>query len=119
MLILKKAMIKFGTSGWRAIMGGEFTFQNVRIVVQAIANYLRKKFSGEKISVIMNYDTRFLSERFAFEAAKVLSHNQIHVFHEGIATTPNIDLVQINFRSILVASSHDTIQHGHKRHNGN
>jgi len=73
-------MIKFGTSGWRAVMGGEFTFQNVRTVVQALANYLKKKFPGKKISVIVNYDTRFLSERYAFEAAKVLSHNQIHVF---------------------------------------
>ncbi len=73
-------MIKFGTSGWRAIMGEEFTFQNVRIVVQAIANYMKKKFAGERISVIVNYDTRFLSERFAFEAAKVLSHNQIYTY---------------------------------------
>jgi len=80
-LILKKAeMIKFGTSGWRAIMGEEFTFQNVRLVVQAVANYLKKKFPGKRISVVVNYDTRFLSERFAFEAAKVLSHNKIHVF---------------------------------------
>jgi phosphoglucomutase len=73
-------MIKFGTSGWRAVMGEEFTFQNVRIVVQAVANHLKKKFPENKISVVVNYDTRFLSERFAFEAAKVLSHNQIHVF---------------------------------------
>ncbi len=73
-------MIKFGTSGWRAIMGEEFTFQNVRLVVQAIANYLKKKSEDKKISVLVNYDTRFLSERFAFEAAKVLSHNMIHVY---------------------------------------
>jgi phosphoglucomutase len=73
-------MIKFGTSGWRAIMGEDFTFQNVRTVVQAIANCLHDKFPGDKISVVVNYDTRFLSERFAFEAAKVLSHNLIHVF---------------------------------------
>jgi phosphoglucomutase len=80
-LILKKAeMIKFRTSGWRAIMGEEFTFQNVRLVVQATANYLKKKFPGKRIAVVVNYDTRFLSERFAFEAAKVLSHNKIHVF---------------------------------------
>lgn len=72
-------MIKFGTSGWRGIMGEEFTFQNVRVVVQAVANFLKEKFSGEPISIIVNYDTRFLSERFASEAAKVLSHNQIHV----------------------------------------
>jgi len=73
-------MIKFGTSGWRGIMGEEFTFNNVRIVVQAIANRLKKKFPGEELSVVVNYDTRFLSERFAFEAAKVFSHNQVHVF---------------------------------------
>ena len=73
-------MIKFGTSGWRAMMGEEFTFQNVRTVVQAIANYLKRKFPDKKISVIVNYDTRFLSERYAFEAAKVLTHNRIHVF---------------------------------------
>jgi len=61
-------------------MGEDFTFQNVRIVVQAVAHYLKKKFSNRRISVVVNYDTRFLSERFALEAAKVLSHNQIHVF---------------------------------------
>jgi len=73
-------MIKFGTSGWRAVMGEEFTFQNVRLVVQSIANLLKKKFPDRQISVVVNYDTRFLSERFAFEAAKVLSHNSIRIF---------------------------------------
>lgn len=73
-------MIKFGTSGWRAVMGEEFTFQNVRLVVQAIANYLKKTHPEDRISVIVNYDTRFLSERFAFEAAKVFTHNTIHVY---------------------------------------
>jgi phosphoglucomutase len=72
-------MIKFGTSGWRAIMGKEFTFKNVRIVVQAVANYLQKRFPERRISVIVNYDTRFLSERYALEAAKVLSNNNIYV----------------------------------------
>lgn len=79
-LILKKEMIRFGTSGWRAVMGEEFTFQNVRLVVQAIANYLKEKFPGKEKSVIVNYDTRFLSERYALEATRVLSHNKIHVF---------------------------------------
>jgi phosphoglucomutase len=73
-------MIKFGTSGWRAIMGKDFTFSNVRIVVQAIANYLKQKFPRQDISVVVNYDTRFLSERYALEAAKILSHNSIHIF---------------------------------------
>ena len=72
-------MIRFGTNGWRAVMGGEFTFHNVRLCVQAIANVLRRKYNDGPISVIINYDTRFLSERYADEAAKVLSHNKIHV----------------------------------------
>jgi phosphoglucomutase len=73
-------MIRFGTSGWRAVMGEEFTFSNVRVVVQAIANYLSQRFSGQPISVVVNYDTRFLSEKYAGEAAKILSHNQIMVW---------------------------------------
>ncbi len=73
-------MIRFGTSGWRAVMGKDFTFSNVRIVVQAIANYLKRRFPNQKISVVVNCDTRFLSERFALEAAKILSHNGIHTF---------------------------------------
>ncbi len=72
-------MIRFGTNGWRAVMGKEFTFHNVRLAIQAVANVLRAKFSGRTISVVVNYDTRFLSERYADEAARVLSHNKIRV----------------------------------------
>lgn len=60
-------------------MGEEFTFSNVRLVVLAIAHYLKTRFPSRQVSVVVNYDTRFLSERFAREAAKILSHNQIHV----------------------------------------
>jgi len=73
-------MIKFGTSGWRAVMGDEFTFQNVRLVVQATVNCLKKRFPDQPCSVVVNYDTRFLSEHYALEAAKLLSKNQIRVF---------------------------------------
>jgi phosphoglucomutase len=72
-------MIKFGTSGWRAVMGEEFTFHNVRLVVQSLANLLKRKYSDGDISVLVNYDTRFLSERYASEAARILSHNKIRV----------------------------------------
>jgi len=72
--------IKFGTSGWRGVMGEDFTFHNVRVVVQAVANYLLREDPSEPVSVIVGYDTRFLSERYAFEAAKVLARNRIKVF---------------------------------------
>jgi len=73
-------MIRFGTSGWRAVMGKEFTAHKVRLVVQAIANCLKRKYAKGRISIVVNYDTRFLSERFAFEAAKVLARNGIYTY---------------------------------------
>ena len=71
--------IRFGTSGWRGVMGEEFTFHNVRVVIQAVANYLRTKYGDGLITVVVGYDTRFLSDRYALEAAKVLGRNGIHV----------------------------------------
>src|SRR5258708_25174039 len=72
-------MIKFGTSGWRGIIGEDFTFENVRIAMQGIANYLKK--SGQKGSgIVVAYDTRFLSEKFASEAAKIFDFNGIHAY---------------------------------------
>ncbi len=70
-------MIRFGTSGWRGVMGEEFTFHNVRVVVQAAANYLRNKYGDGPIVVVVGYDTRFLSDRFALEAANLLARNGI------------------------------------------
>ncbi|HEV2667964.1 MAG TPA: phosphoglucomutase/phosphomannomutase family protein [Blastocatellia bacterium] len=59
--------ITFGTSGWRAIIADEFTLANVRLVTSAIASVLDEEAAGG--SVIIGYDTRFLSERFAAECA--------------------------------------------------
>ena len=59
--------ITFGTSGWRAIIADEFTLANVRLVTSAIASILDEEAAGG--SVIVGYDTRFLSERFAAECA--------------------------------------------------
>ncbi len=59
--------ITFGTSGWRAIIADEFTLANVRLVTSAIASVLNEEAAGG--SVIVGYDTRFLSERFAAECA--------------------------------------------------
>ncbi|WP_448523295.1 phosphoglucomutase/phosphomannomutase family protein [Pseudothermotoga sp.] len=69
--------IKFGTSGWRAIISDEFTFKNVRIVSQAIAQYV-KKTNGKRL--IVARDTRFLTERYARLVAEVLTANGIKVF---------------------------------------
>jgi len=74
--------IKFGTSGWRAIISEDFTFANVRLVVQAIADYIKAEHRTPNTEhrLIVGYDTRFLSKEFAKAAATVLSANNIKVF---------------------------------------
>jgi phosphoglucomutase len=63
-------MIRFGTSGWRAIIAEEFTFAGVRLVTQAICEHLRTNSEGESGLLIIGYDTRFLGEQFAAECVK-------------------------------------------------
>jgi alpha-D-glucose phosphate-specific phosphoglucomutase len=67
-------MIKFGTSGWRDIIASEFTFDNVRLATQGIADYL-KTLGGKNRTVILGYDTRFLAREFTLAAAEVLAAN--------------------------------------------
>jgi phosphoglucomutase len=69
--------IKFGTSGWRGLIADDFTFTNVRAVAQAIGEYLSSERLGAK-GVVVGYDTRFLSETFAHQVAKILTANGIH-----------------------------------------
>jgi phosphoglucomutase len=63
-------VLKFGTSGWRAVIADEFTFGNARRAVTAIADVLEGDHSGGLL--LVGYDTRFLADRFAHEAALLL-----------------------------------------------
>src|ERR1035438_2262273 len=66
--------IKFGTSGWRAVMAEEFTFANVNRAVHGIARYVASQQSnGAKVKVIVGRDPRFLGESFCSAAAGILS----------------------------------------------
>jgi len=71
--------IKFGTDGWRAIISDDFTFENVAIVAQAIADFIRSKKGAiyKKRKVVIGYDTRFLSDKYAEITARVLAANGI------------------------------------------
>lgn len=69
--------IKFGTAGWRAVISDEFTIGNVRLVTQAIANYVQGQATGDKREVVVGYDTRFMSENFAKVCSTVLAANGI------------------------------------------
>ena len=69
--------IKFGTAGWRAVISDEFTIASVRLVTQAIANYLQEETAADRRQVIVGYDTRFMSENFAKVSSRVLAANGI------------------------------------------
>ncbi len=64
--------IKFGTSGWRAVMAEEFTFANVHRAVHGIARYVASQDSN-RAKVIVGRDPRFLGESFCATAAEILS----------------------------------------------
>ena len=63
--------IKFGTDGWRAVISDTFTFNNLRLVSQAIADFVHESSDGSP-SVVVGFDTRFLSDRYAAEVAAAL-----------------------------------------------
>jgi len=67
--------IKFGTSGWRALIAEDFNFENLRRVSLGSAKYLLSKSKNPKI--IIGYDTRFMGLRFAQEVAKVMASEKI------------------------------------------
>jgi phosphoglucomutase len=73
------AVIKFGTSGWRGLIARDFTFDNVRLVTQAIAEFLNSPLAPQPTppskAIIMGYDTRFLGHEFSLAAAEVLTSN--------------------------------------------
>ncbi|NRF29315.1 phosphoglucomutase/phosphomannomutase family protein [Vibrio coralliilyticus] len=81
-------MIKFGTGGWRAFIGEEFTKDNVRLVAQALANIINHEKVADK-GFIIGYDRRFLSDKAGRWFAEVLAANNIPVsFIDKFVPTP-------------------------------
>ncbi len=102
--------IKFGTDGWRAIIGEDYTFENVRYCAQGVADYFRQKGQPEK-GLVVGYDTRFASEHFADAAAEVLCGNGIRVLlADRACPTPvaSFNLVQRKATGgIVITASHN------------
>lgn len=71
--------IRFGTDGWRGLIGEDFSFANVRCVAAAIARYVRKESSASS-GLVVGYDTRFLSAEAAQAAAEEVAAAGIPVY---------------------------------------
>lgn len=84
--------IKFGTDGWRAVIAEDFTFENVARVSQATADYWSANpVKGTERKVIIGYDRRFFSDRFARRAAEIFAVNDFEVILTSEPTpTPSV-----------------------------
>ncbi|GAA1486687.1 phosphoglucomutase/phosphomannomutase family protein [Brachybacterium fresconis] len=71
-------MIRFGTGGWRAIIGDEFTRENVRLLAQGLADRMHDEGVVAR-GVVISYDRRFLSDVAAWWAIEVLAANDVPV----------------------------------------
>ena len=102
--------IKFGTDGWRAVISDTFTFANLRLVAQAIADYVLEE-TGGRPEVVIGFDTRFLSDRYAAEVARVLAGNGV-IAHltRADAPTPAISYAVLHKKAsagVMITASHN------------
>lgn len=83
--------IRFGTSGWRAIIAEDFTFENVRLVADAICSYLTTESGTESRTLIAGHDSRFMGESFTNVAAEIAAAKGFRVLRcVGPTPTPTI-----------------------------
>lgn len=118
--------IHFGTDGWRAVISDTFTFTNLRLVSQAIADAVASTAwnNGTPLpaepdprKIVVGFDTRFLSDRYAIEVARVLAaNNYVVMLSQADAPTPAISYAVRNLNAI--AGVMITASHNAPRYNG-
>jgi phosphomannomutase len=118
--------IHFGTDGWRAVISDTFTFHNLRQVSQAIADAVASEewLNGTHVStqpdprrMVVGFDTRFLSDRYAVEAARVLAANGYKVYLTSAdVPTPTVSYSVRHLGAI--AGLMITASHNAPRYNG-
>ena len=111
--------IHFGTDGWRAVISDTFTFHNLRLVAQAIADAVKSghwnnsEWADEidERKIIVGFDTRFLSDRYAQDVARVLAANGFTVFlSQADCPTPAISYAVHYHKAaagIVITASHN------------
>jgi alpha-D-glucose phosphate-specific phosphoglucomutase len=102
--------IKFGTDGWRAIIAEDFTFSNVRALAASVARLLHESGMAER-GLVVGWDTRYASDRFAAAVAEVVTAAGIKVFlGSNYAPTPacsNAVLAKQAGGGVVITSSHN------------
>lgn len=109
--------IKFGTSGWRGLIADDFTFENVRLAVTAIAQHVKSK--AKNPTILVGYDTRFYSEEFSQLAVAILQEHGIRtLLSDTFSPTPAVAYEVIRRKlngAVNFTASHNPAQyHGLK-----
>ncbi|HKT11300.1 MAG TPA: phosphoglucomutase/phosphomannomutase family protein [Terriglobia bacterium] len=109
-LTIPADQIKFGTDGWRGIIGDTFIFENVRRVAAGIARYVRQEGQPER-GLVVAYDTRFLSAEAAREAARQVAAEGVPVLLADRPTpTPAVSYAVVARKTagaLMVTASHN------------
>ncbi|MBN1637422.1 MAG: phosphoglucomutase [Ignavibacteriales bacterium] len=105
--------IIFGTDGWRGLIDSEVNFENVAIVAQAFSDYINQKFDNPKI--VVGYDGRKYSKKFAQLFAQVCSGNKIEsILSDGIIPTPVVSFTVKNKKlsaGVMITASHNPAEY--------
>jgi len=112
--------IHFGTDGWRAVISDTFTFNNLRMLTQAIADAVASESwdnsrNGGSVpdpkKFVVGFDTRFLSDRYAGDVARVLAGNGFTVYlAQSDSPTPAISYAvkhQNAIAGVMITASHN------------
>ena len=111
-------MVEFGTGGWRAIIGDQFTRANIRIVAAALARRMKDEGSAEQ-GIAIGYDRRFLSRESAIWFSEVMAGEGVFVRFVNLScptplvmfTVKNLDLP---YGAMITASHNPAIYNGIK-----
>ena len=102
--------ILFGTDGWRAKIGDEFTFENVRRLAEGVARVVEQDGATAK-GVVIAYDRRFGSEDFAVTAAEMLLAHNIPVAYSATAVPTQMASYEVVERGaamgVVITASHN------------
>jgi alpha-D-glucose phosphate-specific phosphoglucomutase len=110
--------IEFGTDGWRAVIAADYTFDNVRLCTQAVADYVLDSGMADR-GMVIGYDTRFQSEYFASAVAEVFAGNGIKAYlSDRPIPTPTTSFAILTLKAaggvIITASHNPSIWNGFK-----